>query len=174
MPSGMFDNVVSYKVCPESGLLARENCKNAYIEYYLLGTIPSYCNVHNGSENSGAIDKSESTKKAVNQIIEGNANEIDAIDPQELEKKTMNEESNKVETTIDTKNETTEKDAPSKEQSKNIIEKNDENKNNNIIENIHQDNSTTNNSTNTEQTSGDTSFNNSTEQTQELQNVVTN
>ncbi len=105
MPTGFLDNVVSYKVCSDSGKLARKNCEHTYTEYYLTNNIPGYCSIHGGSEQSNSSKKVDDTKKVLNEIIQGITNEIDAIDPQELEKSTMNMVDDVVENTITTKNE---------------------------------------------------------------------
>ena len=90
MPTGWFDNVVSYKVCSESGKLARSNCEHTYTEYYLKNNVPGYCDLHSGSENAQTSSSSDGIKSTVDGIIQSITNEIDAIDPQEIEKTTQN------------------------------------------------------------------------------------
>ena len=96
MPSGFWDNVVSYKVCPETGLLARKNCSNSYTEYFLKSNVPDYCDVHSGSEVGSLEYNIDEEKEKANQIIQQITEDIDAIDPQELERSTMNLVNDKV------------------------------------------------------------------------------
>ena len=39
-------NVVSYKYCKDSGLLASDNCTNIEIGWYKEANTPAYCNAH--------------------------------------------------------------------------------------------------------------------------------
>ena len=91
MPSGWFDNVVSYNVCAETGKIARSGCEHTYTEYYLSDNVPDFCDVHGGSETGKTTSQySDKIKETTNKIIQNIKSEIDAVDPQELER-TRNE-----------------------------------------------------------------------------------
>lgn len=77
----------AYKVCINTGLRAKTNCNNPYVEYYLKGTVPKACDLHSGNELEVYIEIEEDNKKppVVNKIIETVTTDIDAIDPQELQ-----------------------------------------------------------------------------------------
>lgn len=40
------NNIEEVTICPTSGKLATEKCKNTYKEYFLPDTLPEYCNIH--------------------------------------------------------------------------------------------------------------------------------
>ncbi|MBR3325683.1 MAG: penicillin-binding protein [Clostridia bacterium] len=109
MPTGWFENVVSYRVCSESGKLARTNCEHTYTEYYLSNNVPGYCDMHSGSESGKISNSTDGIKSTVNEIIQSITNEIDAIDPQEIEKTTQNIISPFIDTNQNNKDENTTK-----------------------------------------------------------------
>lgn len=40
------ENIDTATICPSSGKVANQNCKNTYTEYFLKSTIPDICNIH--------------------------------------------------------------------------------------------------------------------------------
>ena len=49
LPSASFEkpsNVVSVRVCKDSGKAASDECKNTYVEYFVRGTVPDKCEGH--------------------------------------------------------------------------------------------------------------------------------
>lgn len=59
-------------ICPKTGLLAYSNCPNAYIEYFLKGTVPNaYC-----TEHSGTKTKSPTAESTTNDNIQGNQDDV--------------------------------------------------------------------------------------------------
>ena len=84
----------AYKVCTKTGLRAKTNCNNPYVEYYLKGTVPKPCDIHSGNELEVYIEVEEDNKKptVVNKIIETVTTDIDAVDPQELQDTTHQNE----------------------------------------------------------------------------------
>lgn len=161
MPSGMFDNVVSYRVCLETGKLARTNCENTYIEYYLKNNVAGYCGIHGGNENGNISNSTEKIKSTVNDIIHSITNDIDAIDPQEIEKKTQNIISPIIDTTTHDQ----------EEKKQNTIK---ENVNNNTIQEKKQTNNNNSSSiitNNNEEENNESNQNNNNNQNNNFQNT---
>ena len=49
LPSASFEkpsNIVSVRVCKDSGKTATDECKNTYVEYFVRGTVPDKCEGH--------------------------------------------------------------------------------------------------------------------------------
>lgn len=55
------DNVVTAKVCRQSGKAATSKCSSTYTEYFVQGTVPEACNAHS------AVEICEETGKLANQ-----------------------------------------------------------------------------------------------------------
>ena len=85
------NTVSSATICAETGKRARTGCTNTYTEYFLWLTVPGLCDEHSGSEvdNSNSNDTSNNTTNNIQEIIQGITNDIDAIDPQESQRKNM-------------------------------------------------------------------------------------
>ncbi len=49
LPSAKFEkpsNIVTAKICTDSGKVATDSCENTYTEYFVKGTVPDYCDGH--------------------------------------------------------------------------------------------------------------------------------
>ena len=66
LPNAKFDKptgVSKVTVCAETGRKANTGCHNTYDEYFLIGTIPTSCNKHSGSELKDNNSSSTNTNK---------------------------------------------------------------------------------------------------------------
>lgn len=70
-------NVISAKICSDSGMRATTSCSNTYVEYFLKGTVPNSCTLHSGTDLEYIQNNNTSTKETVKNIT----NEIDAPEP---------------------------------------------------------------------------------------------
>lgn len=167
LKSAKFEKVLSVKtatICSETGLKATTGCPHTYTEYYLKGTIPKLCTKHKGTELNEDTNQTN-TNSSVQNIIQGITNDIDALDPQEVEKDNViintnttnssntNTTNNNVNTntTTDTKNNTTSNTTTNTDKTNNTT-------NSNVI---------TNSSTNTNNTNNTNSTGNTSKQEQE-------
>ena len=55
--------VIKLTVCTETGRKANTGCPNTYEEYFLIGTAPTSCNKHSGSELTDSDSSSKNTNK---------------------------------------------------------------------------------------------------------------
>ena len=86
-PSG----VTEATICAETGKLANTGCPNTYTEYFVWGTVPGRCNVHEGSKitgNNGTstnnyIEKSNNTSSD-NMVNVTNNNEDQDVNDEKL------------------------------------------------------------------------------------------
>ncbi len=49
LPSAKFEkpsNIVTAKICTDSGKVATDSCEHTYTEYFVKGTVPDYCDGH--------------------------------------------------------------------------------------------------------------------------------
>ena len=87
-PSG---GVTEATICAETGKLANTGCPNTYTEYFVWGTVPGRCNVHEGSKitgNNGTstnnyIEKSNNTSSD-NMVNVTNNNEDQDVNDEKL------------------------------------------------------------------------------------------
>ena len=55
--------LISIKVCKDTGLISNDGCPNSYLEYYLAGTEPTtYCTKHYGSKTNSKEQKKNETE----------------------------------------------------------------------------------------------------------------
>lgn len=87
-------SVQSCVVCAETGRKATTACPNTYTEYFLKGTVPDLCKKHNGSELKQSSDNKVNTNNVVHNIINGIVNEIDELDPQEMQQEEVHRNQN--------------------------------------------------------------------------------
>ena len=81
-PSG----VTSRTICSETGKVARTGCKNTYTEYFLWLTVPDLCDKHSGDELESTTDNNITNN--VQEVIKNITHDIDAEDPQEIQRNT--------------------------------------------------------------------------------------
>lgn len=146
-------------ICADTGKMATTGCPNTYVENFLRFTMPDLCDKHSGSEynknsnNNNTIHNIQDTIKEITQ-------DIDVLDPQQIETNTNNEEKyNNVKNNTNT----------------NSLNKNDYNKNNNQNDDNreNQDKTDTSNAKNTV-TNSSSSDKNSTNSGFNSSNTTTN
>ncbi len=81
--------IQSVSICSETGKKATTGCPNTYIEHFLLFTVPTLCDKHNGGEIDSSKIKDD-TQDKVQEIVEGITHDIDAEDPQENYRQSTN------------------------------------------------------------------------------------
>lgn len=86
--------IQSYVVCAETGKKATTACPNTYTEYFLKGTVPDLCKKHIGSEFKQNSNNKIDSNNIVHNIINGIVNEIDELDPQEVQQEEVNKNQN--------------------------------------------------------------------------------
>ena len=132
-------------ICSETGMKATNACKNTYTEYFLRGTVPGLCSTHKGTELKEQPNNVTDNKNTIQNIIEGITQEIDEFDPQEMEQKntnintnqnsinTINENINNKNTTSTNINTTTNSKKNTNNNKNNEITNNITNENKNVI-----------------------------------------
>ena len=140
-PSG----VSKVTVCAETGRKANTGCPNTYDEYFLIGTIPTSCNKHSGSELKDNNSSSTNTNKT-NTVT----NSFDTTTKEDLDIPTVTnkEENTKIDENLNNKNSAS---IDKKDNSSNLS--NSVNKQNTTESNSNKQNST---STNTNKDSKNT------------------
>ena len=152
-PSG----VISKTICSETGKIAKTGCKNTYTEYFLWLTVPGSCDKHSGNELE---DNSNNVTNNIQETIQNITHDIDAEDPQEIQRNTnvtniiqTNTNSNTTKTNTTSNNITN---------SSNISNNTSSNSfNNSTTNNATLNNSTNNNNTMTNNTSSNVTTNSS-------------
>ncbi len=118
-PSG----VTKVTVCTETGRKANTGCPNTYDEYFLIGTTPTSCNKHSGSELKDSNSSSTNTNKT-NTIT----NSFDTTTKEDLDvPTTTNKEEN---TIVNTNNNKNKENTSSESNNKNNVNNNLDNKQN--------------------------------------------
>lgn len=122
--------VTSILICPETGKIATENCPNAYIEYFLVSTVPELCNKHKGAQKKNVNDEKntdhiktieieKNIEPDINTIQENKKDKTENIEKEENSKNTNNNNNSNNETNKET-----------------INKENDTNKNNNTNDKV--------------------------------------
>ncbi len=106
LPNAKFDKptgVSKVTVCAETGRKANTGCPNTYDEYFLIGTIPTSCNKHSGSELKDNNSSSTNTNKT--NIV---TNSFDTTTKEDLDipTTTNKEENKKIDENLNNKNST--------------------------------------------------------------------
>lgn len=106
LPNAKFDKptgVSKVTVCAETGRKANTGCPNTYDEYFLIGTIPTSCNKHSGSELKDNNSSSTNTNKT--NIV---TNSFDTTTKEDLDipTTTNKEENTKIDENLNNKNST--------------------------------------------------------------------
>lgn len=151
------NGVISKTICSETGKIAKTGCKNTYTEYFLWLTVPDLCDKHSGNELE---NNSNSVTNSIQETIQNITHDIDAEDPQEIQRNTnvtniiqTNTNSNTTKTNTTSNNITN---------SSNISNNTSSNSfNNSTTNNLTSNNSTNNNNTTTNNTSSNVTTNSS-------------
>ena len=87
------NSVFAVTICSKTGKKATTNCPDTYTEYFLWRTVPGLCDEHGGSElkDNGYKD---SVQNKVQEVIEGITQDIDAVDPQQVQQDSENTNTN--------------------------------------------------------------------------------
>ena len=116
-------SVTKVTVCAETGRKANTGCPNTYDEYFLIGTTPTSCNKHSGSELKDSNSSSTNTNKT-NTIT----NSFDTTTKEDLDvPTTTNKEEN---TIVNTNNNKNKENTSSESNNKNNVNNNLDNKQN--------------------------------------------
>ena len=111
LPNAKFDKptgVSKVTVCAETGRKANTGCPNTYDEYFLIGTIPTSCNKHSGSElkdNNSSFTNTNKTNTVTNSFDTTTKEDLDIPTVTNKEKNTKIDENlnNKNSASIDKK-----------------------------------------------------------------------
>ena len=145
LQNAKFEKPSGVTVCAETGRKANTGCPNTYDEYFLIGTIPTSCNKHSGSELKDNNSSSTNTNKT-NTVT----NSFDTTTKEDLDIPTVTnkEENTKIDENLNNKNSAS---IDKKDNSSNLS--NSVNKQNTTESNSNKQNST---STNTNKDSKNT------------------
>lgn len=78
-------SVDSCIICADTGKIATTGCTNTYTEYFLKSTIPELCDKHSGSQLKENTKNTTNTTQNKEETIQGITQDIDAVDPQQVE-----------------------------------------------------------------------------------------
>lgn len=79
-------SVDSCIICADTGKIATTGCTNTYTEYFLKSTTPGLCDKHAGSQlKENTTTNTTDTTQDKEETIQGIQQDIDAIDPQQVE-----------------------------------------------------------------------------------------
>lgn len=78
-------SVDSCIICADTGKIATTGCTNTYTEYFLKYTTPGLCDKHAGSQLKENSTDTNNTTQNKEETIQGITQDIDAIDPQQVE-----------------------------------------------------------------------------------------
>ena len=78
-------SVDSCIICADTGKIATTGCTNTYTEYFLKSTTPGLCDKHAGSQLQENKTNTKTTTPNKEETIQGNTQDIDVVDPQQVE-----------------------------------------------------------------------------------------
>ena len=96
-------SVDSCIICADTGKIATTGCTNTYTEYFLKYTTPGLCDKHAGPQLK---ENTTNTTKNKEETIQGITQDIDAVDPQQVEVHIPNSTNTNNSTTNNTNNST--------------------------------------------------------------------
>lgn len=148
-------SVDSCTICADTGKIATTGCTNTYTEYFLKSTTPELCDKHAGSQMIENINNITNTTQNKEETIQGITQDIDAVDPQQVEvhvPDSTNTNNSTTNNTNNSTNNTTNKPANTtnsvNDDSSSNNTTNDTNNTNNSINNSQNTNSSSSNSEN--------------------------
>ena len=96
-------SVSSCTICADTGKRATTGCTNTYTEYFLRFTKPELCDKHSGSEykkNNNTTNTIQNIQDTIKEITQ----DIDVVDPQQVESNTTNTKNTTTKSSTNTNN----------------------------------------------------------------------
>lgn len=78
-------SVDSCIICADTGKIATTGCTNTYTEYFLKSTTPGLCDKHAGSQLKENTNNTTNATQNKEETIQGITQDIDVVDPQQVE-----------------------------------------------------------------------------------------
>lgn len=151
-------SVTSCTICAGTGKRATTGCPNTYTEYFLRFTKPELCDKHSGSESKK--NTTTNTIQNIQDTIKEITQDIDVLDPQQVESTNKNTNTITNSTTVKNNNNTTK------------VDKSETNNIKNTVTNSSLSNNLTNDSSSDNTKNTNTSVSNNVDSTNVVQNKV--